>query len=307
MTCAELRLDEFMDGELAEGDRAAVEGHLASCAACRAELESSRKLDRVLRSVPASAKATAGSVPDADRFVQSVRIRSRRSGGAKWALAAAALVGITGLVVALFRNGPVDVRAELARYAEKPTGEIESRIRAAGAAGLGTLEESLNDGSVKVQFAAASLLFKMADGPTRDRILARFQQMKETSSTWTLSEPGADDSDDELVPIAVSLAVGGQERWAMGVLQKLNRLNRQAQQKIVDSVVTLLHSTNVDIQRHALEIVKKLEIEFPLSALVDLLDSPELGNEALRFLRQETKKDFGKDKEAWRKAIGNPN
>ena len=307
MTCAELRLDEFMDGELAEGDRATVEGYLASCAGCRAELESSRKLDRVLRSVPASAKATAGSVPDADRFVQSVRIRSRRSGGAKWALAAAALVGITGLVVALLRNGPVDVRAELARYAEKPTGEIESRIRSAGAAGLGTLEESLNDGSVKVQFAAASLLFKMADGPTRDRILARFQQRKETSSTWTLSEPGADDSDDELVPIAVSLAVDGRERWAMGILQKLNRLNREAQQKIVDSVVTLLHSTNVDIQRHALEIVKKLEIEFPLSALVDLLDSPELGNEALRFLRQETKKDFGKDKEAWRKAIGNSN
>ena len=72
----------------------------------------------------------------------------------------------------------------------------------------------------------------------------------------------------------------------------------------VDSVVTLLHSTNVDIQRHALEIVKKLEIEFPLSAVVDLLDSPELGEEALRFLRQETKQDFGKDKQAWLKAIG---
>ena len=119
-----------------------------------------------------------------------------------------------------------------------------------------------------------------------------------------LSEPGTDDSDDELVSVTVSLAVGGQDRWAMNVLRKLNRLNLQAQRKIVDSVVTLLHSTDVEIQRHALEIVKRLEIEFPLSAVVDLLDSPELGEEALRFLRQETRKDFGKDKQAWLKAIG---
>jgi hypothetical protein len=90
----------------------------------------------------------------------------------------------------------------------------------------------------------------------------------------------------------------------MNVLQKLNRLNRDAQRRIVDAVVTLLHSTNVDVQRHALEIVKTLDIEFPLPALVDLLDSPELGDEALRFLRQETRKDFGKDKQAWLKAIG---
>jgi hypothetical protein len=297
MTCPELRLDEYLDGELAEPDRAAVESHLSSCAACRAELERSRKLEAVLRSVP------AGAAPDADQFVQSVRARSRRPAGGRWALAAAVLIGIAGLVIALLRDGPVNVRAELAKYAEKPSTEVENRIRSAGVAGLGELEEGLNDHNVKVQFAAASLLFKMADAPTRDRILARFQQRKEPSTTWTLSEPGADDSDDELVPIAVSLAVDGQERWAMGVLQKLNRLNRQAQHKIVDSVVTLLHSTNVDIQRHALEIVKKLEIEFPLSALVDLLDSPELGNEALRFLRQETKKDFGKDKDAWRKAV----
>jgi hypothetical protein len=301
MNCADVRLDEYLDGELADADRAIVDGHLGSCAACRAELEQSRKLEKVLQSVP------SGAVPDADRFVQSIRARSRRPVIALWPVAAAAALLIGLVSVLLMRNRPVDLRAELASYAKKPTEEIESRIRSTGPAGLGLLEKSLDDHDVKVQFAAASLLFKMADDATRDRVLSRFQQKKEPNGTWTLSEPGTDDSDDELVPITVSLAVDGQDRWAMNVLQKLNRLNRQAQHKIVDSVVTLLHSTNVDIQRHALEIVKKLEIEFPLPAVVDLLDSPELGDEALRFLRQETKKDFGKDKEAWLKAIGGRN
>lgn len=300
MNCADLRLDEYFDGELAEADRAVVDGHLASCAVCREELERSRKLEKVLRSV------ATGATPDADRFVQSVRARSRRPAASRWALAAAALFAVAGLAVVAFR-GPVDVRAELVRFSEKPSTQVEERIRSAGPAALRELEGALDDHDVRIQFAAASLLFKMADAPTRERVLTRFQQKKETNGTWTLSEPGTDDSDDELVPITVSLAVGGQDRWAMNVLRKLNRLNLQAQHKIVDSVVTLLHSTNVDVQRHALEIVKKLEIDFPLPAIVELLDSPELGDEALRFLKAETKKDFGKDKESWLKAIGGRN
>jgi hypothetical protein len=295
MNCVDVRLDEYFDGELAEADRAVVDGHLASCGACRAELERSRKLEKVLRSV------TTGAAPDADRFVQSVRARSRRPSVLRWAVAAAALIAVAGLAIVGLR-GPVDVRAELVKYSEKPETSIEERLRSVGPAALRQLESAMDDSNVKVQFAAASLLFKLADAPTRDRILARFQQPKEAG--WTLSEPGIDDSDDELVPVTVSLAIEGQNRWAIDVLGKLHRLNRQAQAKIVDSVVTLLHSTNVEIQRHALEIVKKLEIDFPLSAVVDLIDSPELGEEALRFLRTETKKDFGKDKESWRKAVG---
>jgi len=297
MNCADVRLDEYFDGELVEADRATVDGHLAACDACRAELERSRKLETVLR------KVTTGAAPDADRFVESVRARSRRPSPARWALAAAALIAVAGLAIVALR-GPVDVRAELVKYSEKPATAIEDRLRSAGPAALRQLEGGMDDRDVKVQFAAASLLFKLADAPTRDRVLARFQQKKESNGGWTLSEPGIDDSDAEMVPVTVSLAVDGQNRWAIDVLGKLHRLNRQAQNKIVDSVVTLLHSTNVDVQRHALEIVKKLEIDFPLSAVVDLLDSPELGEEALRFLRAETKKDFGKDKESWRKAVG---
>jgi hypothetical protein len=298
MSCADVRLDEYLDGELEGADRAIVEGHLASCAACRTELEQSRKLEKVLRSV------SAGAAPDADRFVASVRARSRRAAPGRWAAAAAVLIAAPVLVFFALRGGPVDVRAELAKYAVKPSADIENRIRSAGPQGLVQLEGALDDREIKIQFSAATLLFKLSDAPTRERVLARFQQRKEASGTWTLSEPGTDDSDDELVPITVSMAVDGQDRWALNVLQKLNRLNRQAQHKVVDSVVTLLHSTDVQIQRHALEIVKRLEIEFPLSALVELLDSPELGDEALRFLRQETRKDFGRDKQAWLQAIG---
>jgi hypothetical protein len=298
MSCTELRLDEYLDGELSAADRADVEGHLASCTACRAELERSRKLEVVLRSV------TTGAAPDADRFVQSVRLRSRRPSLRPLALAAGLLLAVAGLVYMASGGDPVDVDAELARYAEKPSPDVEQRIKSAGPAALAELENALESGNVRVQFAAASLLFKLADGPTRDRVLARYQQKKEPAGAWTLSEPGTDDSDSEMVPIAVSLAVNGQDSRALAVLQKLHRLNRKAQLKIVDSVVTLLHSTNVDVQRHALEIVKKLDIEFPLPAIVELLDSPELGDEALRFLRQETKKDFGRDKQAWLRAIG---
>jgi len=301
MNCAELRLDEYLDGELAEADRAAAERHLESCAACRAELERSRKLEGVLRSV------SVGAAPDADRFVQSVKARSRRPSFVPWALAAAVLIAALGLAVLFSPTRKVDVWAELSRYAEKPSTEIETRILSTGPSGLAALEAALQTGDVRIQFAAASILFKVADGATRDRVLARFQQRQEPASAWTLSEPGADDEDAELVPIAVSLAVDGHDSRALAVLQKLNRLSLQAQRKIVESVVTLLHSTNVDIQRHALEIVKTLDIEFPLSSVVELLDSPELGTEALRFLRQETKKDFGKDKAAWLKAIGGRN
>jgi anti-sigma factor RsiW len=302
MNCADLRLDEYLDGELAEADRAIVEAHLASCAACRTELERSRKLEAVLRSVP------SGALPDEDRFMASVRARSAsRRAGIPWGLAAAAalLVAFGASRLLLHPRPPWPTDDEIvAQYSRQPSAALEEQLRARGPGALGTLESLMTGADARMQFAAATLLFKLADGPTRDRVLAHYQQRRDQNGTWTLSEPGTDDSDDELVPITVSLAVDGQDRWAMNVLKKLNRLNVQAQHKIVDSVVTLLHSTNVDIQRHALEIVKKLEIEFPLSAVVDLIDSPELGEEALRFLRQETRKDFGKDKQAWLKAIG---
>ncbi len=53
------RLSEYVDGELASGERAALEAHLATCADCRATLEQ-------LRKVVARAKALEDRPPTAD-------------------------------------------------------------------------------------------------------------------------------------------------------------------------------------------------------------------------------------------------
>lgn len=299
MTCADVRLDEYLDGELDEPVRRGVEAHLASCPECRGELEKSRGLESLLqRAVP------SGAAPDTDRFLQLLQSRSRRRGGWAFAVAAAALLGVLSIVLSSLRSRPVDVREQLVLYSQKKDMDgAESRIRAAGAAALPVLERALDDADVTIQFAAATLLFKLSDEKTRDRVLARFQQGGEKGGGWTLMPVGLEEEDVEIIPVAVSLASEGQERWAMDVLKRLNRLDRLARGKVVESVVTLLHSTNVKVQKLALDIVKELEIEFPLPAIVDLLDSPELGDEALRILREATKKDFGKDKEAWKKAV----
>ena len=301
MNCSDVRLDEYLDGELADVDRRLAEEHFSSCGACREELERSRKLDALLRKVP------AGAAPDADRFVSEVRSRSRRA--APWRMVAAAAVMLGVLALVLLSRGPrtltgEEIRAGLSRYAQKPDAKFEEDVRGAGEAGRAALEKALDQGDARVQFAAATLLFKTADDATRERVFARFDSRKTTNGGWVLGDPGAEDSDLELVPVAVSaLHAGGQERWAIDVLRRLNRMGSQAQDRIIESVVTLLKSDNPKVQKLALDIVKELEIEFPLSAIVDLLDSPELGDEALKILRQATRKGFGKDKAAWRKAI----
>lgn len=205
-------------------------------------------------------------------------------------------------VVARFQ-GPVDVRAELERYAENPSAEAETRIRAAGPLGLAVLEQALEEGTPRVRFAAATLLFRNADRATRDWVLARFQQRREPNGAWTLPEPGVEEEDVEIVPAALSELEGGGERWAMGVLRKMTRLDRAARSRIVDSVVMLLKHPRPEVQKRALQVVKELELDFPLRALVDLIDSPALGEEALEVLRRATGRDFGGDKEAWRKAV----
>ncbi len=299
MTCADVRLDEYLDGELDECALRGVEAHIAACSGCRGELEKSRGLVALLRKAVPS-----GATPDTDRFLQGVHARSRRRGGWAFAAAAAVLLGILSVVLSSLPRGTADVRAELARYADKKDMDAaEARIRAAGAAALPVLEKALDDADVKIQFAAATLLFKLSDENTRDRVLARFQQKGEKNGGWNLMPVGLEEDDTEIIPVAVSLAVDGQERWAMDVLKRLNRLDRLARGKVVESVVTLLRSTNAKVQKLALDIVKELELEFPLSAITELLDSPELGDEALRILREATKKDFGKDKDAWKKAI----
>jgi hypothetical protein len=297
MNCADVRLDEYLDGELAEAARREVEAHLEACAGCREEFQKSGRLEKLLLSA-----APRGAAPDADRFLVAVRARTRRRLRWEWAAAAAAAL-VAALAVWPGRTSPVDVTAELRSYAERPTAEVEARLRQAGAPALAALEKALESPDVRIQFAAATLLFKLGDAPTRDRVLADYQKKADANGSWTLSDPGAEAEDVEIVPVAVSYAVEGHERWALDVLRRLNRLSESAQGRIISSVVTLLKSDSPRVQKLALEIVNELDIEFPLTAIVDLLDSPELGDQALKVLREATRKDFGKDKETWRKAL----
>jgi len=74
------RLSEYVDGELANGERTALEAHLATCAACRATVED-------LRKVVGRARALDDRAPKADLWPgvakrigagKVVEIRSRR-------------------------------------------------------------------------------------------------------------------------------------------------------------------------------------------------------------------------------------
>ncbi len=367
MKCSDLRLEEYLDGELGAGEREEVAAHLAACADCRREAEELGRLEGLLRSVPAPA------MPDEERYLERVRARARSRRA--WLVPAAAailLVGFgflfTGLEVdvraeleryaehpsaaieerlrsvsravpeleealgdaeprirfaaaqllsrvadapareRLFGRleGPVDARAELKRYAAAPSDRIERRLLLAGKAGMAELEGALEGGEVRLQVAGATLLFKLADEETRERVMARFQAVP--NGGWTLPEIGVEEEDVELVPVAVSAVLSAteeeQERLAVGVLRRLHLLNREAEDEIVRSVVTLLMSTNPKVQKHALDIVRELDLKFPLTAIVDLIDSPDVGEEALRVLKERTGEDHGRDREAWLRAIG---
>jgi predicted anti-sigma-YlaC factor YlaD len=297
MTCDSARLDEYLDGELDPTSRAGVEAHLAACEPCRAELERSSRLDSLLRRVP------GGAPPDAERFLAEVRSRSRRPSPLRWAAAAAAAL-LLGAVALYAASRPASIEADVEAYLRSPSAALEERLKAGGVDALRAIEARLASADVRTQFAAASLLFRLAD-PAKDagllaRVSARFQAP--SSRDWVLSELGSEESDVETVPIAISAFEHG-EAWSLDALRDLNRLHARGRREVVGAVVTLLKSDNPEIQKRALEIVKELEIDFPLTAVVDLLDSPELGEEARRILRRSTGKDFGRDKAAWREAV----
>jgi hypothetical protein len=299
MTCDDARLDEYIDGELGGDARASTEAHLTSCAACRAEVERLRKLETLLRRVP------AGAPPDADRFLAQVRARSRRPAAWRYAAAAAVILAAGAVYYARIHPAP-GLEETVTACLQAPSPQLEQRLRKAGPAALRAVEARLAAPDVKTQFGAASLLFRLLDPAKPDdaatlaRVSARFQPPAREG--WVLADLGVEEEDVETVPIAISALETG-EAWGVDALRHLNRMHRQAQQKVVGAVVTLLKSDHPEVQKRALEIVKELDIEFPLTAVVDLLDSPELGAEALRILRRATGKDHGRDKRAWLKAL----
>lgn len=89
-------------GELKSSERAAVEEHLATCAACRAELELVRDLASALRSTPpiATARLAQAVVRSArerrDAPISLDAARRRRAAPSRVWLAAASLIAVVG-------------------------------------------------------------------------------------------------------------------------------------------------------------------------------------------------------------------
>lgn len=116
------RLSEYLDGELAHGERAALEAHLGSCAGCRATLAELREVmatARELRPTPpardlwAGVAARIGSFPRAARVSPFGRVLSARRFSftlPEIAAACLALMVLSGGLVWMARSG--DPRAD---------------------------------------------------------------------------------------------------------------------------------------------------------------------------------------------------
>ena len=118
-------LSSYIDGEVTDAERARVEGHLATCDACREELESLRWTVSVLREMPEvqTSRSFAVSAPS-DRAPERPRLVTVT----RWAASAAAV-----LLVALVLS---EVVARLVEYDIELTVESQqdADIRAAPAA-----------------------------------------------------------------------------------------------------------------------------------------------------------------------------
>ncbi|HUF88374.1 MAG TPA: zf-HC2 domain-containing protein [Gemmatimonadota bacterium] len=112
-TCEETRerLDEWVEGSLAEADAREVAGHLESCATCRAEAAEVGELRSAAAGLPREIRPPRDLWPgidarlDADEVVPLRRARRVRpvSGLSRWGLVAAALalVLVTAVVTAM--------------------------------------------------------------------------------------------------------------------------------------------------------------------------------------------------------------
>jgi anti-sigma factor RsiW len=93
----ELRISEYLDGELDPAERGRIERHLAECERCRRFTEELRRADRAL--APAARRlAMSGPPSSAERLWG--RHRRRRNFSIGWkSAAAAAMIGLTGFFV----------------------------------------------------------------------------------------------------------------------------------------------------------------------------------------------------------------
>ena len=156
MNCKDIRedLSAHLDGELDPARRAEIDGHLASCDGCRAELERLRRLSKLLGDVPRAA-APAGL---ASRIVAAARVprprilRLPRWTGALAAAAAALLVGVVSFVAM--------------RREEEPARDMATPAAVRGAAELaGTPAAPAEEGAALEDAAAGELKARKMPAP----------------------------------------------------------------------------------------------------------------------------------------------
>jgi HEAT repeat protein len=225
----------------------------------------------------------------------------------RWAAAAAAvlLVGLTvwNLVPG---GGPADLNDLLARYAAAEEGErarLQERIHALGPNAIPDIVAALEDPSVQVQIGAARALKTFRDGLVVELLLEMKERQAPASGEIVLLEDlGFEESDYELIDVAFDMARDeAMVEEAADVLRKIDRggYNRDARVRITRKLADLLKNPDVRVQKTALELVKLLEIGFPVRDLVEFLDHPVLWKSALQILRQASGEEFGRDKKVW--------
>jgi predicted anti-sigma-YlaC factor YlaD len=104
MTCSEVdeRLDDYLDGTLAEGEFQELELHLASCAACR---DAEQKLRRLLAQASALPRE---QTPARDLWPEIAERLPSRGLGRRWiGLAAAAAIVVSAATFLMTRARPV--------------------------------------------------------------------------------------------------------------------------------------------------------------------------------------------------------
>jgi anti-sigma factor RsiW len=300
MSCDDIRarLEEYFDRELSDADAARVKSHVADCADCARELSELDRLEGLLR------RAAVDSAPR-DGFVDRVRDRARRRPGGWHAwlpLSLAAAVTFAIIASHLFAPGaPYDLESAL-RDISSPDAAARTRAeawtRAHGDEVALALVKALSDVHVERQKSAGLLIARLS-GDLQSRILAQQPAVQEE---WELAPIGSDISDIELVGYAVGLARSEKTAdEALRILKKLDRggTNREAHEEIVRQVGELFASGQEAQITTGFRIVEGLRLL--VEDVVEFLDVPELGDRALEFLRGQTGRDFGKDKDAWRR------
>ena len=132
MDCRELDklLYPYLDGELVEGDRVAVETHLAACDGCRASFDREHQTLLLIRS---RAKAAIAPAPEtlrtrlADQLADEARARRNRT-VTKLAAAAAPFPGVSRATQHLFIVNPIQTFTEKSSALMATHPDVEDRI-----------------------------------------------------------------------------------------------------------------------------------------------------------------------------------